>query len=35
MITTDKRFISEIPGFEFPNGVLNKKVVNTCLQQIL
>lgn len=26
MITTDKKFISEIPGFEFPNGVLNKKV---------
>lgn len=26
MITTDKRFISEIEGFQFPNGLLNKKI---------
>jgi hypothetical protein len=26
MIYTEKRFISEIEGFEFPNGVLNKQL---------
>ena len=26
MITTDKRFIGEIEGFTFPNGILNKKI---------
>lgn len=26
MIITDKRFISEIEGFEFPNGILNKRL---------
>ena len=26
MITTDKRFIGEIEGFSFPNGILNKKI---------
>ena len=24
MITTDKRFIGEIEGFTFPNGIINK-----------
>lgn len=26
MLITDKKFISEIPGFEFPNGILNKVI---------
>jgi len=26
MIVSDKKFISEIPGFELPNGILNKKL---------